>query len=486
MEIAELKLREKYSQLPLPLKATVWFTVCNFLIKGLNFITGPIFTRLLPTDEYGRLSVFLTFEQLLLILSTWEIQLGAYQKGLFKYKDDGPLFTTSTQALINLLTLSFFGLLFAFRSLVFQLTGITTTMLLVMFAYFLVFPAYNLWLVRKRKAYQYKSSIAVTLLFSLSGIVAPIVALLFFEKTADTKIIFTLLGTCTVCVFFYLKQSKFWILPKNLDKVQQHWKFCLSFEGPLVFHSLSFLVLGQADRVMIKEMVGSSQTAFYSVAYTIASIVLLFQSSINTTLSPWRYQMLEEKKYDIIKNITTRILLLFAGIIAVFVLIAPEVLRIFYPASYRESMWCIPPLTVSAFFMFLYSFFVSIEEYYEKTRFVLYASVFCATVNIILNYFCIKRFGYVAGAYTTLASYILFAVCHYLFAKRVLRIERIKQKVTDLKVMLIIAGSLLVYMALITILYEYLYVRYGLLLILLISAVFLRKKIVALFKQIRT
>lgn len=37
-------------------------------------------------------------------------------------------------------------------------------------------------------------------------------------------------------------------------------------------------------------------------------------------------------------------------------------------------------------------------------------------VNILLNLWFISRFGYVAAAYTTLATYVLYFVFHYFIA----------------------------------------------------------------------
>ena len=47
------KIVNKYKQMSLPAKAAIWFTICNFVLKGISFISGPIFTRVLSTDEYG-------------------------------------------------------------------------------------------------------------------------------------------------------------------------------------------------------------------------------------------------------------------------------------------------------------------------------------------------------------------------------------------------------------------------------------------------
>ena len=40
------------------LKATVWYTLSSFLLKGIGFLTTPIFSRILSTEEYGIVNNF--------------------------------------------------------------------------------------------------------------------------------------------------------------------------------------------------------------------------------------------------------------------------------------------------------------------------------------------------------------------------------------------------------------------------------------------
>ena len=42
-----------------------------------------------------------------------------------------------------------------------------------------------------------------------------------------------------------------------------------------------------------------------------------------------------------------------------------------------------------------------------------------ATINVVLNYFFINKFGYISAAYTTLVTYILYFSFHYLLAKKI-------------------------------------------------------------------
>ena len=480
-------LRQKYQALSLPIKATIWFTACNFIIKGIGFFTGPIFTRLLPEEEYGVLSVFLSYEQLMLILATWEIHLGAYQKGIFKYKENVDFFTTTTQALSNILTILFFFVIFLFYNVVKKYTEMSFCILLLIFVNLLLCPAYYCWLARKRKAYEYKKAVAVTLLFSVINVLIPMMALLLFERTAVVKFGITLISSSVICSVLYFRHANYWDIPKRWNETKTYWKYCIRFEGPLVLHSLSFLILSQADRVMIKEMVGSSQAAFYSVAYSIASVVTIFQSSINTSLAPWRFQMLEEKKYDSVRVVTTSLVMPFAALILMFILVAPEVIALLFPMTYYEAIWCIPPVSTSVFFMFLYTIFVNIEEYYEKTKYVVIVSVSCGLINIILNYICINAFGYVAAGYTTLISYALFSIGHFYFMKKTLANESIDSKnVVDGRAILIISLSLIVLSVVITLLYEQILLRYLMLIIVATTTFCFRKKIVEIIKTIKT
>ena len=49
-------LWEKYKSLPVAVKASGWYMLCNIIQNGLGFITLPIFTRILTTEEAAQLA----------------------------------------------------------------------------------------------------------------------------------------------------------------------------------------------------------------------------------------------------------------------------------------------------------------------------------------------------------------------------------------------------------------------------------------------
>ena len=62
-------------------KAALWFTICGFVQKGISFITVPIFTRLLTTEQYGVVSIFYSWE------SDWGLDFGSTVVGIFHDTD---------------------------------------------------------------------------------------------------------------------------------------------------------------------------------------------------------------------------------------------------------------------------------------------------------------------------------------------------------------------------------------------------------------
>ena len=45
---------KQYKKMSVVAKAAMWFTFSTVLQKGISFITVPIFTRLMTTEQYGK------------------------------------------------------------------------------------------------------------------------------------------------------------------------------------------------------------------------------------------------------------------------------------------------------------------------------------------------------------------------------------------------------------------------------------------------
>ncbi len=478
-------IKEKYKHLPVAAKAAIWFTFCNFLLKGISFISGPVFTRLLSEEEYGLASVFHTYESIILIIATWDIQLGAYQRGLYKYKDNIKVFTSSSQLITSFITIICFVVIGIVHVQFTKFTGFDDFLLFLLFIYLIITPSYSSWLVKCRVEYSYKKAVILTVSLSFFNFILPALAIVFIDNTAKVKYGTTLIVSSVFGLLIYIKNFMSLEFLKDKDRLREYIKFDLLFSAPLVLHSLSYLVLSSADRVMIQMYVGDKEVAYYSVAYAIANVATIFSTSINQSLIPWIFSKLETKEYKEISLVSSYIIIVLAVAIMSFLLVIPEGMKLLFPANYQEAICCIPPVTSSVFFMFLYSLFVDFEEYFEKTKYVMYISTFCALFNIVTNYFGIRNFGYIACAYTTWISYILFCVGHFYFYNKVRHKEIGKNYPFNSKIVIVTGIIVSVYSVGITLIYKFVLIRYTLLMLVIILALVKKKAIIRIIGEIR-
>lgn len=50
------------------IKAGIGYTIANYFIKGLSFITLPIYVRLMSTADYGNFNTYLAYESMLAVV----------------------------------------------------------------------------------------------------------------------------------------------------------------------------------------------------------------------------------------------------------------------------------------------------------------------------------------------------------------------------------------------------------------------------------
>ena len=269
--------------------------------------------------------------------------------------------------------------------------------------------------------------------------------------------------------------------------VKEYWKYALKLGFPLLPHYLSGMILNRGDTVVIEHLVGRSKVAYYGVAYNIGFLVQLFTNAIGNAFIPWMYQKIKGKDYAKIGK-TVNILLLFVSAIAFGVmLLAPEAIWIFGDSGYASAVYVVPPVAASVFFIFLYNLLAVPQFYYEKTNYMLFASIAAALVNIVLNFIFIDKFGYVAAGYTTLVCYVFYSFGHFIISKSILK-EKIGDNagvMFDTKVLFLLSIMIIGIGITCNFLFPFWYIRYGIILIGLILCIIYRKKLIKFFIDIK-
>lgn len=442
-------MKIKYSSLPKSVKASIWFTVCSILQKGISFITVPFFTRMLSVEEYGIISLFGAWQNTLAVFATLNLSYQIFNNGMVKFEKDQDGYTTAMLGLSNLVTLFLFCVYLLFHVSLDKLFELPKVAMFLMFAGYFFSSATSLWTVHQRYKYRYRLLCMVTLVNTLGSAILGIL-LVKIKPLGLSKIFADALTVVLIGLLVYG-----FILKKNRRLVNlSYWKYALKLDIPLIPHYLAMTVLGSSDRIMINNMCGKSFTALYSVPYNASMVMQIVLNSICASFIPWTYQKCKEGSFNKLNELSS-FLLIFVGVLTLLPsLFAPELVWLLGSNEYRDSMWVVPPVSCSVFFMFLYSLFTNIELYYEKSKSIMIASVVAAVSNVVLNFFFIRLFGYVAAAYTTLACYVLLSVVHYVNMVAICKEKNINEKIYNTKLIVAISIFLVLYSVLVTFLFD--------------------------------
>ena len=473
----------RYKGMAVQAKASIWYTICNFFQKGISFIVVPIYVRLLTTAEYGEWSVFQSWAGILIIFASLNLYAGVYTKTLVDMPDSKSRdrYTASMQGLGTLITLALLAIYTFTHEWVNKLIGLDTPFMLLLFLYFIVYPAFSFWGTRQRVEYKYRPMVIVTAIISILTPVVSIFLLKYTDLRAKALVLGFLSTQCTIGIVFYVYH--FWEGKCFYDK--GYWQYAIKFNIPLIPHYLSLIVLGQSDRIMIKYFCGDSDAGIYSFAYQIASAINVLIAAINGSRVPWTYEQLKSRIYDRLKKITNALVLLMAGITLLICLVSPEIIDVLGTADYKVAVYVIPVVTLGVFFTFIYDLYASVEFYFGATKYVMYASVVGAVFNIILNAIFIPMFGFIAAAYTTLVCYIIFMFMHYVFSRKVLIELSIEEAVYDNRNIILLSAMISILCLTSMITFNYMPVRIALVIAIIAVCVMKRKTIKGLIAAIR-
>ncbi|GAA6492347.1 oligosaccharide flippase family protein [Candidatus Bariatricus faecipullorum] len=397
-------------------KASIGYTIGNYFLKGIGLITVPIFSRLLTTSDFGIYNTFLAYEAILYLFI--ELALHESLKNA-KYKFEGKLddYTSSITVIPIVLTVIYETIVFIFGKMLVPVVGLNKTVLYLLVWYSFCSGMVIYYRFRLALDYNYNEYLKISFANVLINVILSLFLIInvFDQERYMGRIIGGIVSYSAITIYILFRLYKKAFPKYNL----QYWKYGLKIGVPIVPHGLAQILLLQFDRIMINSIVGSVETGIYSFAYTIYSLIQIFSQSLETVFSPWVFsQMSSGNGKEKVRKMGTCFMLLLAGACTTVMLIAPEVILILGGKKYADSVYCVCPVVLGGFFSMSYCIPAVIEYFYEKTYYTSLGTTIAAAINVVLNLIFIKKYGYVAAAYTTLVSYMAYFALHEYISKQ--------------------------------------------------------------------
>ncbi len=468
------KLKTKFQTMPAGQKSAIAFMLASLVQQGISFLITPLFTRILSTEEFGVVTVYNSWVEMIGTVAMLSLSAGIFNVGMMDYEKNRDSFTSGLLGLSNAATILTMVLFYVGSLLFPDIISMPTSLFLLMLLYFIFYPATRFWMARQRFEYKYKALSVVTV---ASALASPLIGLAAVLSLKGNLGVIRLWGTNSVIIligifFFFYTIKK---CPRLVDKGV--WKYALKFSLPLLPHYMAMHILSTSDRIMIQTMSGNTEAGLYGLAYTASMIICVVWTAIQGSLTPYVYEKLKKDELKKIAPVAEPCIVFFSVLCFIVVLIAPEFMYILGGDKYLDGVQLIPPLLAAVFFMELYNLFSMVEFYHKKTFRIMLATLAAAVVNIILNYFLINEFGFVAAAYTTLFCYVIYTLFHYLNMRK---IER--RKIYNIKFLAVYSVGYVAACLLCLFIYPYAWIRYAVLVLMGAVMIVKRKKIMQIIK----
>lgn len=396
-------------------KAGLCYTICNFLFRGMAFITTPIFARLMSKEDLGCFSNFSSWITILYVITSFDLAQSIIRSKL-EHEKDMDSYIWSILSFSTLWTLLIYGIFLVSPRTFESITGINAKYIHIVFLYLLAAPAYQMLITKHRAFYKYKMFALLTGIMTLSGTLMALGMVLLMQDKLTGRIVGFYTPQIIIGIIIFIT-----IALKGKKIKREYWKYACVICIPLVPHVLSLNMLSTSDTLIITRICGAEYTAIYSIAYSAYHIITILFDSMNKAWAPWLLESLHQQKYTEIRKISKIYISIFEVVIIGILILIPEIILILGGKEYLEAVYCLPPLAASCVFQLVYTMYVNIEFYEKKTIGISIATMIATAVNIILNIIFIPmnpEYGYIIAAYTTLVGYMILFILHYYIVKR--------------------------------------------------------------------
>lgn len=399
------------------LKSGLWYIISNIMIRAVGIITSPIYTRLLSPEEKvladnfnSYVSIFTTVTCLCLIYSVGRAKLD--------FPDTFDSYMSAIQTLSSGFGVMVLCIAMINADRLSALMQYQRLELFLMFLYLVVYPSIDYMQYKYRFEYRYRENIAISVIICISTVIMSIALILAMPADKSlAKILGTVLPGMIVGLWCYITLVKKGRVLYN----KEYWVYALRIGLPMIPHGLALVILNKIDALMIMNYCGRHDGGIYTTGYSIAVLLSVITNAIGQAWLPWFNEKLYEEDRKAISDKNILLMLLGCVLTLGFIVVGPEAIKILTAPAYWDCMYVIPPVAVGTLCQYFYTNYVNLELYHKKTGLIAGNSIIAAVINVILNYFFIRRYGYLAAAYTTVAGYFILMILHYFATRWILK-----------------------------------------------------------------
>ncbi|GAB2828390.1 polysaccharide biosynthesis C-terminal domain-containing protein [Ferruginibacter profundus] len=416
----------------------MWYGVSSIAARFLNYLITPYLTDVLTREDYGKMSLVYSVLPFLNVLFTYGMETA-----FFRFSNNGENKDTiynTTASSIHISTLCFGITLLLFHHQLANFAGVGNYPELIKLSVFIIMID-TLTIIPFAKL-RYEGRPVRYAMAKISGILAYLFFTYFFlsvcyvhakadptsfyAKLVDTSrnpvyyIVVANLIQAIVTLLFLSKE----ILAIRFKIDKKLWRQIIVYSMPLIIVGMGGVINETMDRIMLKWWVPGTddfkeaQVGIYSACYKLSILISLFVQAFRMGAEPFFFKQAGTENPQ---RTYARVMKFFVIVICMMFLVVALYLNIwkhFIAAKLWAGLSVVPILLLANMFLGIY---YNLSIWYKlghKTSAGAYITLTGAAITILINYFFIPHFSYMACAWATFFCYGSMMVFSFVWGQK--------------------------------------------------------------------
>ena len=406
---------------PSILKSFLDYFYGNFIVLLLGFISLPLITRVMSTDEYGRTAMFQSVVSVIYIFAILGLDQGYIRYFYRENVDRKKLFYDCLKyplIIILILAAVYFAGADIFNGFLFERSSPDITLLVIVYTITSVFERFLFLNIRmEQKGKLYSNLNILSKLLYIAFIFA------FFYLLGDDFRVVLYALTLSFVIVTLITGIRFLIVNRGgaLTGHELSDKELLSYSVPFIPMLLMEWLLSSMDKWSIRIFNDLSETGIYSAAMQIMTILLTFKISYVAFWSPVAMEKYENEPEETCKAFFGDMFdkVQFLCMSAAFMLtIFRYIIVLILGADYREAIRIIPYLSLMPILSILFEMTGQGVKFKKKAKYFNYASLAAIACNLIGNTVLVPHLRGVGAALATAVTYLVYFAIGTYFSKK--------------------------------------------------------------------
>ena len=184
-----MNIKNKIKKIGRTKKAALTYVLANLLNKGLSYLTLPIFTRLMATDQMGIVTTFSSWQNILYPIITLSLTSGSINVAFLEYKENRDKYESNILTISSITGFCFLIITLIFRKAISDLLLLPESLIVLLALIIILNPALDIWYARQRYEFQYIKVLVVSVISSFSSTGMAVLFLYIYKNRQNLAVV---------------------------------------------------------------------------------------------------------------------------------------------------------------------------------------------------------------------------------------------------------------------------------------------------------